>query len=97
MGRSLGIRTVAEGIETAEQAERMRALGCAYGQGYHFATPTPGSEVAAGAFAALTGGDRPAELDAAATAAPQPATVFRAPFGGFSRRRTIARTETIPA
>ncbi|HYC06369.1 MAG TPA: EAL domain-containing protein, partial [Candidatus Binatia bacterium] len=30
MGRSLGIATVAEGIETADQADRMRALGCTY-------------------------------------------------------------------
>ena len=39
MGRSLGIETVAEGIETAEQADRMRDLGCTYGQGYDFARP----------------------------------------------------------
>jgi EAL domain-containing protein (putative c-di-GMP-specific phosphodiesterase class I) len=50
MGRSMGIGTVAEGIETAEQAERMRVLGCAYGQGFHFAKPAPGVEVAAGFF-----------------------------------------------
>ena len=37
--RSLDIVTVAEGIETAEQAARMRDLGCAYGQGYYFAQP----------------------------------------------------------
>ena len=34
MGRSLDIETVAEGIETAEQADRMRDLGCLFGQGY---------------------------------------------------------------
>ncbi len=39
MSRSLGIQTVAEGIETAEQADRMRELGCRYGQGYAFARP----------------------------------------------------------
>ena len=39
MSRSLGIETVAEGIETADQAERMRQLGCAFGQGYAFARP----------------------------------------------------------
>jgi len=90
MGRSLEIRTVAEGIETAEQAERMRALGCPYGQGYHFAKPIPGSEVAAGAFDGLMGADRPS-TDEAIEASPAP--VFRAPFGGFSRRRAVARTE----
>lgn len=39
LGRSLGMDTVAEGVETPEQAERLRALGCTYGQGYHFARP----------------------------------------------------------
>ncbi len=39
MSRSLGIETVAEGIETLEQAERMRQLGCRFGQGYVFARP----------------------------------------------------------
>jgi diguanylate cyclase (GGDEF)-like protein/PAS domain S-box-containing protein len=34
-----GLNVVAEGIETAEQAEVLRALGCPDGQGYHFARP----------------------------------------------------------
>jgi diguanylate cyclase (GGDEF)-like protein len=94
MGRSLEIRTVAEGIETAEQADRMRALGCAYGQGFHFAQPIPGSEVAAGAFDALMDPDRQA-TDATVEAPPAP--VFRAPFGGFSRRRAAVHTDAISA
>ncbi len=39
MSESLRISTVAEGIEDAEQAARMGALGCNYGQGYFFARP----------------------------------------------------------
>ncbi len=39
MSESLHIATVAEGIETKEQADRMRLLGCVYGQGYFFARP----------------------------------------------------------
>ena len=39
MARQLGLRTVAEGIETAEQAEQVAALGCDYAQGYHYARP----------------------------------------------------------
>jgi diguanylate cyclase (GGDEF)-like protein len=39
MGRALDLTTVAEGIETADQAQRMVALGCVYGQGYYFAQP----------------------------------------------------------
>lgn len=36
MAGKLGMRVVAEGIETCEQAERLLALGCRLGQGYHF-------------------------------------------------------------
>jgi EAL domain-containing protein (putative c-di-GMP-specific phosphodiesterase class I) len=45
LSESLQIVTVAEGIETAEQAERMRRLGCTYGQGYFFAKPLPSTDV----------------------------------------------------
>ena len=36
---SLGLRTVAEGVEDREQLERLCDLGCALGQGYLFARP----------------------------------------------------------
>lgn len=36
---ALSLRCVAEGIEDAEQRDALRAMGCAYGQGYHFARP----------------------------------------------------------
>jgi diguanylate cyclase (GGDEF)-like protein/PAS domain S-box-containing protein len=39
--RSLGLGVVAEGIETPEQLERLRALGYERGQGYLFARPGP--------------------------------------------------------
>jgi EAL domain-containing protein (putative c-di-GMP-specific phosphodiesterase class I) len=45
LSESLGIQTVAEGIETDEQAQRMRSFGCTYGQGYLFARPMPESEI----------------------------------------------------
>jgi len=35
----LGLKTIAEGIETEEQRERMLAMGCGDGQGYHFSRP----------------------------------------------------------
>ena len=48
LGESLDISTVAEGIESKEQAERMRSLGCTYGQGYFFAKPMTPAEIEAG-------------------------------------------------
>ncbi len=36
---ALGLATVAEGAETAEQASGLRELGCTLAQGYHFARP----------------------------------------------------------
>jgi hypothetical protein len=36
---TMGLATVAEGVETAEQAALLGELGCAYGQGYWFAKP----------------------------------------------------------
>lgn len=48
LGDSLGIATVAEGIETEEQAERMRSLGTTFGQGYFFAAPVDASVIDAG-------------------------------------------------
>jgi EAL domain-containing protein (putative c-di-GMP-specific phosphodiesterase class I) len=41
LSRHLELRTVAEGIETAQQLERLRALGCPFGQGYLLARPMP--------------------------------------------------------
>ncbi|HEV7200210.1 MAG TPA: EAL domain-containing protein [Candidatus Limnocylindria bacterium] len=45
LSQSLGITTVAEGIETGEQAKRMESLGCAYGQGFFFASPMEQAEI----------------------------------------------------
>ncbi|BCY07684.1 bifunctional diguanylate cyclase/phosphodiesterase [Actinoplanes sp. L3-i22] len=38
---TLGLRAVAEGVETYEQAVRLEALGYRYAQGYYFAKPGP--------------------------------------------------------
>jgi EAL domain-containing protein (putative c-di-GMP-specific phosphodiesterase class I) len=46
LGQTFGLQTIAEGIEEAEQAAGLRALGCHYGQGFHFARPLPAAEVA---------------------------------------------------
>jgi EAL domain-containing protein (putative c-di-GMP-specific phosphodiesterase class I) len=38
---SLGLRVIAEGIERPEQAQRLRELGCRYGQGFLIDRPMP--------------------------------------------------------
>jgi len=45
VARSLGMGTVAEGIETAEQCALLRRLGCDKGQGYLFSKPLPHGEL----------------------------------------------------
>jgi EAL domain-containing protein (putative c-di-GMP-specific phosphodiesterase class I) len=39
LGQTMGLATVAEGVETADQAAVLRELGCGYGQGDLFAKP----------------------------------------------------------
>jgi len=41
LGTSLGIATTAEGVETSEQLERVRAEGCTEVQGFLFGAPRP--------------------------------------------------------
>ena len=41
MARELGVRVVAEGVETEEQAEALARLGCAELQGFLFSRPLP--------------------------------------------------------
>ena len=74
--------TVAEGIETREQAASMRALGCTYGQGYFFSYPLSDTEVVA-AFAA--------DGLAAATAASAAAAIAAAPTSGQTATRARPR------
>ncbi|MFC5556096.1 putative bifunctional diguanylate cyclase/phosphodiesterase [Methylobacterium iners] len=45
LGKSLGMTTVAEGVETPDQMERIRAEGCTDVQGYLISRPVPASEV----------------------------------------------------
>jgi diguanylate cyclase (GGDEF)-like protein len=45
MAQTLGLRMVAEGIETPEQLEFLQSIGCELGQGYLFSPPQPLEEV----------------------------------------------------
>jgi diguanylate cyclase (GGDEF)-like protein len=45
LGDSLGLAAVAEGIEHPAQAERLRQMGCRFGQGYLFGRPAPAEDV----------------------------------------------------
>jgi EAL domain-containing protein (putative c-di-GMP-specific phosphodiesterase class I) len=44
LGRSLGMSTVAEGIEAYGQLAALREMGCRYAQGYYFSRPVPATE-----------------------------------------------------
>ena len=42
--RALRMEAIAEGVETAEQAGRLREIGCKMAQGYYFSEPLPPQE-----------------------------------------------------
>ncbi|WP_054773772.1 bifunctional diguanylate cyclase/phosphodiesterase [Methylogaea oryzae] len=44
MAHKLGIKVVAEGVETEQQRSLLAAAGCDYGQGYLFSRPVPADE-----------------------------------------------------
>ena len=44
MAHRLRLSVVAEGVETREQVQRLRAVGCDYAQGYYYAKPMPVTE-----------------------------------------------------
>jgi diguanylate cyclase (GGDEF)-like protein len=41
LAHSLGFKVVAEGVETLEISDKLRELGCDYGQGYYYSRPVP--------------------------------------------------------
>jgi EAL domain-containing protein (putative c-di-GMP-specific phosphodiesterase class I) len=45
LGNSLGLLTIAEGIEHVSQLEHVKGLGCDWGQGFLFSKPLPPEHV----------------------------------------------------
>ena len=45
LGHQLGMKVVAEGIQSLEHVAKLRGMGCEYGQGFFFSHPVDGDEV----------------------------------------------------
>ena len=56
LAQALGMRTVAEGVETRELAQTLAAMGCAMGQGFYYARPLEAEAAWAMVAAALPQG-----------------------------------------
>ncbi|MDO4552876.1 MAG: EAL domain-containing protein [Bacillota bacterium] len=53
MAKWLGMAVIAEGVETSEQADFLKSIGCSYVQGYFYGRPMPAEEYEALARAAV--------------------------------------------
>ncbi len=91
LGRALRLATVAEGIESAEQADLLQGMGCELGQGFYFSAPL--SEPAlddylatAALVAESVGSGSPAVAGPAPTQAPAEAPSARAATAPSPRR-----------
>jgi len=60
MSKRFGLTTVAEGIETAEEGDKMQSMGCDVGQGYFFAKPMSKDSFLDALGRRMVGGPRPA-------------------------------------
>jgi EAL domain-containing protein (putative c-di-GMP-specific phosphodiesterase class I) len=56
LAHNLGLKVVAEGVESAALGDALAALGCDLAQGYHLGVPVPASEVRAELSAAQSSG-----------------------------------------
>ena len=44
LAKSFALKTVAEGVETADQVSALKEMGCDVIQGYYFSRPLPADE-----------------------------------------------------
>ncbi|GAA2724231.1 putative bifunctional diguanylate cyclase/phosphodiesterase [Cellulomonas aerilata] len=92
LGQSLGLKVVAEGVETTEILEELRALGCDLAQGYLVSRPVPGDLLA---DAVVRAGYRMPRLGLLPTPRPRsappvvPAGVPAAPAGVAAARAAV--------
>ena len=84
LGNAFALRTVAEGVESADQAAALGEIGCAIAQGYHFSRP-----LSADAVTAWLAADRVAPAADALGGCADP-TWAREPSGGRAAMRTLA-------
>lgn len=47
LGRNFGLKVIAEGVETGQQLEKLRAKGCDQAQGFYFSRPLPADQLGA--------------------------------------------------
>ncbi|MDO4272737.1 MAG: EAL domain-containing protein [Eubacteriales bacterium] len=53
IAKALNLKTICEGVETKEQAELLKSLGCMYAQGYYYSRPVPAAD-----FQAMMAGEK---------------------------------------
>jgi diguanylate cyclase (GGDEF)-like protein/PAS domain S-box-containing protein len=73
LAHEVGVEVTAEGVETAEQSEWIRAIGCDYLQGYYFGRPVGADDIAG----LVTGRKKIGSLDGSFNVSPDPATGVR--------------------
>jgi EAL domain-containing protein (putative c-di-GMP-specific phosphodiesterase class I) len=61
LAHAVGLEVVAEGVETAEQLDLLRRLGCDHAQGYHLARPAPAAALHLGEPLGAPGPSAPQE------------------------------------
>jgi EAL domain-containing protein (putative c-di-GMP-specific phosphodiesterase class I) len=94
MARSMKMSVVAEGVETADQAVVLTALGCSDAQGYYFSKPVDAKTTEAAILARGTGTKHAVETASNISSAQSPATRF-GPFDPLFVR-AVTDVEQVP-